>query len=120
MKKLILFSLIAFAFYSCSKNNNATPQSTTWISGKWRMTKAYDDTTANNQRYDTAVYPDELNFIDSTNVTSAGAAATFKYSLSTMTINEGGVIYHIKKTSNTTFTLTSYTAFVGFEQFTKE
>lgn len=114
MKKLLLFSAIALSLYSCSKSNKSDNKPTTWITGKWYLETAYNDTVANSNKVDGAIYHDVLTFVDATNVTSLGAKATFQYSLSSMTVNENGEIFKIKQISDTEMTLTDY---VGIRLF---
>jgi hypothetical protein len=111
MKNLLLLSLIAISFYSCSKNNAATPTPPgTWITGKWQMTAAYDDTVLNNSKPDPAVYLDRLTFASNGTAQSQGLGvnAIITYSLSTMTVSENGEILHIVELSNTSMALVSY------------
>jgi hypothetical protein len=121
MKKLTLIIFFAIGFIGCKKEIALMPNSTdTWITGKWYLTKAYNDTTANPTKVNENIYHDILTFSNDNTVSSLGAKATFQYSLSTMSVNESGAIYKIKQTSTTTMSLTYYGTFSSYQLFTKQ
>lgn len=123
MKKLLLPALLCLVLFSCKKNDIVTVApnpAASWIAGKWKLTIGYNDTVINRYLVDDNLYHDELNFITDHQVTSKGTNATFTYSLSTMIMYKGNMMFTMKKLSDNNFALVASVPYYRYENFVKE